>query len=188
MDKRQERQQQILQAVITILSRDGAEKLSMRSASRAAGLSLSNLQYYYRDKDSLLIAAAAHYFESCKEEMTRELQLLQAENNTSIVVFLHQLLDMLLVDTQSDTQIVMFQEIRALSSRNKELEKAVEQYYKNYCAWLMELIASFADNPKVILSLLVPYAEGYPAVSALLPLNKKDVIQMLVKVILSLPA
>jgi AcrR family transcriptional regulator len=66
MDKKEERLNHILQATITILSKEGAEKLSMRKVAKAVNLSLSNLQYYYRDKDILLIATVKYYFESCK--------------------------------------------------------------------------------------------------------------------------
>ena len=186
MDKREERLYQILQATITVLSKEGAEKLSMRKVAKVAGLSLSNLQYYYKDKDALLIAAVQHYFESCQEELTQELNVLKFESEPSITIYLQKLLDLLLMNGKSNDHLMMFQEIWALSSRNKELQKAVEIYYSNYCVWMMELISSFSKKPEVILSLLVPYAEGYSIVSNVLPLDKEKVIEMLIQIILNL--
>lgn len=186
MDKKEERLNQILQATITILSSEGAEKLSMRKVAKSAALSLSNLQYYYKDKDTLLFATVKHYFESCKEELTAELNQLQIESEPSIKTFLEKLLDLLLLNGKSNAHLMMFQEIWALSSRNKELEIAVETYYKNYCNWMVSLIATFSEKPEVVVSLLVPYAEGYSILSNVLPLNKENVIQMLVKIILDL--
>lgn len=186
MDRKEERLNQILQATITILSKEGAEKLSMRKVAKISNLSLSNLQYYYRDKDLLLIATVKYYFESCKEEVTDAINLLTAEKTPSTEVFLVKLLNMLLVTSKSSDKIMMFQEIWTLSSRNEELEKAVETYYKNYCFWLIDLISTFSKEPVAIVSLLVPYAEGYAIVSNVLPLNKEKIIQMMVNLILSI--
>jgi AcrR family transcriptional regulator len=185
MDKKEERLSNILQATITILSKEGAEKLSMRKVAKVANLSLSNLQYYYRDKDLLLIATVRYYFESCKEEVTQEINLLTAESIPSTEDFILKLLNMLLVEARSNEQVLMFQEIWTLSARNEELEKAVEAYYKNYCIWLIDLISKFSKEPEAIVSLLVPFVEGYTIVSNVLPLDKEKVILMLVKLILN---
>jgi AcrR family transcriptional regulator len=186
MDKKEERLNHILQATITILSKEGAEKLSMRKVAKTANLTLSNLQYYYGDKDLLLIATVKHYFESCKEEVTQAINLLTAEGMPSTEDFLLKLLNMLLVEAKSNNQVLMFQEIWTLSARNKDLEKAVETYYKTYCVWLIDLISMFFKEPEVIVSLLVPFVEGYTIVSNVLPLDKERIIQMMVKLILNM--
>jgi uncharacterized protein YdgA (DUF945 family) len=49
---------------------------------------------------------------------------------------------------------------RTLSARNKELETAVETYYKNYFSWLIDLISTFSKEPEIVVSLLVPFVEG----------------------------
>ncbi|MBS7563830.1 TetR/AcrR family transcriptional regulator [Mucilaginibacter sp. Bleaf8] len=186
MDKKEERLKHILQATISILSKEGAENLSMRKVAKVANLTLSNLQYYYRDKDLLLIATVKYYFESCKEEVTHAINLLTAESTPSTEVFLVKLLNMLLIEGKSSDQILMFQEIWTLAARNKELEKAVETYYKTYCLWLIDLISMFSKEPEAIVSLLVPFVEGYTIVNNVVPLNKESIIQMIVKLILSM--
>ena len=128
MDRKKGRLNEILQATITILSKEGAENLSMRKVAKLANLSLSNLQYYYRDKDLLMIATVKYYFESCQDEVTDAVNLLSAQNTPSTEVLLEKLLNMLLVVGKSSDKIMMFQEIWTLSSRNKELETAVEAY------------------------------------------------------------
>jgi len=186
MDKKEERLNHILQATITLLSKEGAEKLSMRKVAKTANLSLSNLQYYYRDKDLLLIATVKFYFESCKEEVTHAINLLTAQNTPSTEVFLVKLLNMLLIEGKSSDQILMFQEIWTLSARNEELEKAVETYYKTYCAWLIDLISMFSKEPEAIVSLLVPFVEGYTIVNHVIPMDKERIIQMLVKLMMTI--
>jgi AcrR family transcriptional regulator len=186
MDKKEERLNHILKATITILSAEGAEKLSMRKVAKNANLSLSNLQYYYKDKDLLLTATVKYYFESCQEEVTKAIALLTAERMPSTEVFLRKLLNMLLVEGKSNDQVLMFQEIWTLSARNEELERAVETYYKNYCTWLIDLISKFSKESEVIVSLLVPFIEGYTIVNNVIPLDKERIIQMMVKLISSM--
>jgi AcrR family transcriptional regulator len=186
MDKKEERLNHILKTTITLLSEEGAEKLSMRKVAKNANLSLSNLQYYYKDKDLLLIATVKYYFESCQEEVTQAIALLTAERMPSTEVFLRKLLNMLLLEGKSNDQVLMFQEIWTLSARNEELKRAVETYYKNYCTWLIDLISMFAKEPEVIVSLLVPFIEGYTIVNNVIPLDKERIIQMMVKLISSM--
>lgn len=183
MDKKEERLSQILKATIGILGSEGAENLSMRKVAKIANLSLSNLQYYYRDKDALLIATVKYYFESCQEEVTQAINVLTAQSIPSTEDFIRKLLNMLLIDGKSNDQVLMFQEIWTLSARNKELETAVETYYKNYCSWLIDLISTFSKEPEMVVSLLVPFVEGYTIVSNVVPLGKDQIIQMMVKII-----
>jgi DNA-binding transcriptional regulator YbjK len=186
MDKKEERLKQILLATIDILSKEGADQLSMRKVAKAANLSLSNLQYHYKDRDILLIATVEHYFQSCKEEVIHTINQLKAENTPTTELFLEKLLDLLLINVKAHSQTVMFQEIWALSSRNKELETAVETYYKKYCIWMADLISSFSKHPEETVSILVPYIEGYGIMGSVLPMGREKIIQLLVKLVLSI--
>jgi AcrR family transcriptional regulator len=57
-----DRQQRILDAVLTLLSQEGIAGVSMRAVAREAGVSLGLLHYYYEDKLGL-IRAALHRIE-----------------------------------------------------------------------------------------------------------------------------
>lgn len=186
MDKKEERLNQIISATIEILSKEGSDKLSMRKVAKAANLSLSNLQYHYKDRDVLLIATVKHYFQSCQEEVTASLNLLKTKSTPSTEVFLEKLLNLLLLNGKSNNDIMMFQEIWALSSRNNELKNAVETYYKNYCIWMIDLISAFSKQPEEVVTLLIPYVEGYAIVGTVLPLNKESIIKLLVKLVLEI--
>ena len=183
MDKKEERLSHILAVTIEVLGKEGADQLSMRKVAKAANLSLSNLQYYYKDKEILLIATAQYYFQSCKQEFTQTINLLKEKHNFTVPIFLETVLDLWLVNGKENSQNIMFREIWALSSRNKELEIAVETYYKNYCIWTVELFASFFKQPERLISLLIPYAEGYAIMGTVLPLDKKKIIGMLMDLI-----
>lgn len=50
----------VLDAALTVIAGKGLSALSMRAVAAAAGISLAQVQYYFRSKDEL-IAAAFHY-------------------------------------------------------------------------------------------------------------------------------
>lgn len=56
-EKKPDREERILDAVLTLLSRQGISGVSMRAVSRQAGVSLGLVNYYYGDKDTLICAA-----------------------------------------------------------------------------------------------------------------------------------
>ena len=56
-DASSERREQILDAALTVLARDGISGVSMRAVSREAGLSLGLANYHFADKQGLIVAA-----------------------------------------------------------------------------------------------------------------------------------
>lgn len=183
MDKKEERLNKILATTIDLLIKEGAENLSMRKVAKNASLTLSNLQYYYKDKNLLLISTAEFYFESCKKELSQAIKLLSVDSTPVKDVFLEKILNMLLIDGRSSHQTLMFQEIWTLAARNKELQDAVETYYKTYCLWMIDLVSTFCKKPEEIVSFLIPFVEGYTIVNNVIPLTKEGVIEMMVKLI-----
>ncbi|WP_282636880.1 TetR/AcrR family transcriptional regulator [Sphingobacterium thalpophilum] len=183
MTKKGDKIGHILHVTIDLLSKEGGENLSMRGVAKASNISLSNLQYYYPNKEALLKAAIAQYFNGCQEAITARMEQSALDQATSGSIFFEQLLDLLLYNAKESDQAIMFREISALSSRNKDLELAIDAYYKDYCAWLTELIRPHAQLPEKIVCLLVPYLEGYAGVGTVLPLSKNEVVQMLLDII-----
>lgn len=55
-----EKQQLILDAVVTVIGQMGVAGISMRAVSREAGVALGLMNYYYDDKTSLIAAALGH--------------------------------------------------------------------------------------------------------------------------------
>lgn len=186
MSKREEKTNSIIQVVLSVLEQEGIEGLSMRKVADQLDMSLSNLQYYYKDKDQLLMAAIAHFFKICEIEVDKMWEALKAENDLSLEQFIRAILDALLPKPDAPDPLVIFREIRALASRNKPLEEVVNQYYENYSSWLTALLSSFSSNAEAIVTLLVPYAEGYGIVGKTLPIKREDTIELLIKVILQL--
>nr|WP_288810420.1 TetR/AcrR family transcriptional regulator [uncultured Sphingobacterium sp.] len=183
MEKKEDRKNLIIQVTIALLGEEGADNLSMRKVAKSANISLSNLQYYYNGKDALLIATVEQYFKVCQEEVTEKLPPLNKENEVSPTQFFEQLLGLLLYNGKENRQTIMFREIAALSSRNKELDAAVDKYYKEYCIWLIELVSKHTRHPEKVVSLIVPYLEGFANMGTTLPLQKNDCIAILLKCI-----
>lgn len=183
MEKKEDRKNLIIQVTIALLGQEGADNLSMRKVAKSANISLSNLQYYYGSKDALLMVAVEQYFKGCQEEVTQKLPLFTTENEISSAQFFEHLLELLLFNGKENRQTIMFREIAALSSRNKELDTAVDKYYKEYCTWLVELISQYTTQPEKVASLIIPYLEGFANMGTTLPLEKNDCILMLLKCI-----
>lgn len=186
MEKKEDKKKIIIQVTIALLGEEGADTLSMRKVAKSAGISLSNLQYYYNSKDALLVATVEQYFKGCQEEVTEKLPLLTTEDGVLSTQFFEQLLGLLLYNGKENRQTIMFREIAALSSRNKELEAAVDKYYKEYCIWLTALISKYTSHPEKVICLIVPYLEGFANMGTTLPLEKNDCITILLKCILEL--
>ncbi|RZK55448.1 MAG: TetR/AcrR family transcriptional regulator [Pedobacter sp.] len=186
MEKKEDKKKLIIQVTIALLGEEGADNLSMRKVAKSAGISLSNLQYYYTSKETLLIATVEQYFKSCQEEVTEKLPLFATEKEVSPAQFFEQLLGLLLFNGKENRQTIMFREIAALSSRNNELEVAVDKYYKAYCNWLTALISKHTLHPEKVVSLIVPYLEGFANMGTTLPLEKNDCITILLKCILKM--
>jgi len=183
MHKKEERLHKILATTIAILTEQGAEKLSMRMVAKHANISLSNLQYYYKDKDLLFIATVEFYFESCKKELTQAIKLLTENSVPDKDTFLEKVLSMLLIDSKSSHQTLMFQEIWTLAARNEDLQHAVEAYYKTYCLWMINLVSKFCRKPEDVVNFLIPFVEGYTIVHNVIPLTKEKVITMMLRII-----
>lgn len=186
MEEKIDRAEHIIQVTIALLGEEGADNLSMRKVAKAANISLSNLQYYYRNREALLISTVERYFKECEEEVIQMLHVSEIESISTPKLFFENLLELIFFDGKTNPKTIMFREIAALSSRNKELETAVSKYYKEYCNWLEQIIGKYSEQPEHVVSLLVPYIEGYSNIGTVLPLDKKAIIQMFLTYILSL--
>ena len=58
-----DRQERILDAVLSLLTQHGISGVSIRAVAREAGVALGLVSYYYEDKSSLISAALRHFEE-----------------------------------------------------------------------------------------------------------------------------
>lgn len=181
MSKRAEKTSTIIQATIQILRTEGAGGLTMRKVAKLSEIRLSNLQYYYKDKDALLEATIADYFHRNKEEVVQSIANLPQD--IAFTDLLRLILGDALIDGNSSERCAMFREIWALATKMPTIDTLVRSYYQQYNNWLCEQFALSSQEPEMIVSLLMPYIEGYSLMGNALPVSKEKVIEGLIQMI-----
>lgn len=182
MSKRTAKTAIIIQTTISILRQEGAGGLTMRKVAKQADIRLSNLQYYYKDKTALLEATIADYFRQNELEVANSLAVLPA--NLPFVALLEQILEQSLINGNDSEHCAMFREIWALATKMPSIDALVKHYYQQYNTWLCEQLTPYSKQPALIVSLLMPYVEGYSLMGYALPVEKEVVIQSLIKMVL----
>jgi AcrR family transcriptional regulator len=182
MSKRAEKTRTIIQTTIKILREEGAGGLTMRKVAKLSEIRLSNLQYYYKDKDALLKATIHDYFRENEIQVAQSIANLPSD--ISFVDLLKLILNEALIDGNSSERCAMFREIWALATKMPTIDALVRSYYQQYNHWLCQQFAPSSKEPAMIVSLLMPYIEGYSLMGNALPISKEEVIEGLVKMIL----
>ncbi|MGH1339123.1 MAG: TetR/AcrR family transcriptional regulator [Aureispira sp.] len=182
MSKRAEKTATIIQTTIIILRCEGAGGLTMRKVAKQAAMRLSNLQYYYKDKNALLEATIADYFRQNEIEVTNSLAALPQD--ISFVSLLEIVLEQSLIHGNDSERCAMFREIWALATKMPSIDALVKHYYQQYNDWLKEQFTPYSTQPELIVSLLMPYVEGYSLMGYALPVDKATIIEGLIKMIL----
>ncbi|WMX16631.1 MULTISPECIES: TetR/AcrR family transcriptional regulator [unclassified Aureispira] len=182
MSKRTEKTSKIIQTTIQILCTEGAGGLTMRKVAKLSDIRLSNLQYYYKDKDALLEATIEDYFRQNEAVVTENLAILP--DNITFSNLLEIILEESLIDGNSSPRCAMFREIWALATKMPSIAELVRSYYQQYNDWLCQQLAPYSTQPAVIVSLLMPYVEGYSLMGNALPVSKKIIINTLIETVL----
>jgi AcrR family transcriptional regulator len=186
MTKRDERMRLIIDKTIQLLRDEGSEGLTLRKVAAACGITLSNVQYYFPGKPELIQATVAQFFTTCKELIQADRALVLAKDPESSRAFLKRAIEVLVVCDNQEFNAI-FREIWALSSRDVALKATLDEYYRDYAQWMVGLIEEIFPQANEIVSLLIPYAEGYALVGHTLPLNREKQVNMLVKLITEWP-
>lgn len=186
MTKREDRISDIIQQTINILYEDGSSGLTMRKVATNCGMSLSNLQYYYPDRSALLKVTTEHFFSMCMDGIMSDWKNVKHGNAASVKAFVKKLLQKLIVPTDQNQSCIMFREIWSLSIRDKVLARDLLHYYKDYATWLVGIVSNFSDYPERIVSLLMPYSEGYSINGDSLPLSRDEVVNFMLEIVLDI--
>ena len=129
--------EKVVDVALELLKNEGDYAVTMRRVATNAGMSLSNVQYYFKNKDALLVAMADRYFKACLDEVG-EIQVIQAdarlEENVKAIVetFLKHGLEI-------SEMCRIFREYWAISARNEEIDKYLKDYYRELAVLLSEI-------------------------------------------------
>ncbi len=134
----------------------------MRAVANAAEISLSNVQYYFRNKDALLEAIVEDYFEQCATFLAQTTK--EYEGATRREAFESFLVRVLSDDHQLTEMCATFREFWAISTRSPRIAALVQQYYQRtanlFSDALLEDIFDAEERVRVVL-LVIPYIEGF---------------------------
>ena len=152
----------------------------MRQVAATAGMSLSNLQYYFRTKNELLKGMVDFYFQKCEDEFDANMEV---SENDDIRQRVYKLITIHIVHDETPTEICkIFREFWAIATRNDEIKDHLVSYYRSYAKRLSDEIEPLSFNPDVIpqvISLWIPYFEGYSITAESVPLGASEVANML---------
>lgn len=176
----------IIDCALTLLRDKGYGGLSMRQVAKGVEISLSNLQFYFKNKDELLRGMIDFYFERCSTLFETHLESLESLQPTEKI---RGIISFGLEGGEEIHEICkIFRELWAISTRNEEVKEHLEDYYRSYASRLSDLFSTVSvdtDKIKNVTSLLLPYFEGYALMSPVLPREKDEVLEMLTNIVLS---
>ena len=174
----------ILNCALTLLRDKGDHGLTMRQVAQTAGMSLSNLQYYFKTKNDLLKGMVDYYFQKCEQQFSSAMAVTKKDD---LRQWIHKLITISLVHEDSLSEICrIFREFWAIATRNDAINKHLDAYYHRYAEGLTREFESLPMAPEAIpkaVSILIPYFEGYSITSASVPLDPDQVADLLTDII-----
>lgn len=170
----------ILDCALKLLIETGDSGLTLRKIADCSQMRLSNVQYYFKSRDEVLVAMVARYFDECTANLLKLTENSKATTRRERVRFLIQ--SGLSHGQEISDMCRAFREIWAISSRSTVIEDCLMKYYRGFA----EVMADFAlegDPDEAgrarLKALLVPYFEGYSVTARSLPLVADEVVDML---------
>lgn len=88
MDKRSSKVSQILDCALKLLIETGDSGLTLRKIADCAEMRLSNVQYYFKSRDDVLVAMVSRYFEDCTANLMQLMGANHANTQDDRVLFL----------------------------------------------------------------------------------------------------
>ncbi len=179
--------QQILNHGLTLLRDHGDHGLTMRQVAVNAGMSLSNVQYYFRTKNDLLKGMVDLYFRKCEDEFNAKMA---SSKNDDVRQKIYKLISINLLHGETLTEMCkIFREFWAIATRNEEINDHLLSYYSGYAEKMsdeIELLPVKPDGIPRAVGLLLPYFEGYSITAKSVPLNADLVADMLTDITISI--
>ena len=177
----------IIDCALSIMRDHGDRGLTMRQVAARAGMSLSNLQYYFKNKNALLKGMVDFYFEKCGRLFDEHIA---ASESADYRQRIRDLIAFGLGQGESLTELCkIFRELWAVASRNAEINAHLEAYYRGYAKKLSKVMSPATAHPEAVLravSILLPYFEGYGVTAAALPLDEQQVTRTLTAIVMSI--
>ncbi|MEM0964719.1 MAG: TetR/AcrR family transcriptional regulator [Verrucomicrobiota bacterium] len=175
-----ETKHQIIRSALVVLKEEGTEGLTLRKVATHAQMSLGNLQYHYRNKSALFGGLAEHYFDECSEILQGYVPLSSEEDLSKR---LRHLIDFILDHLDHLTDMCrIFRELWALATRDRQISCQLSDYYRVSRREMESLFLEITSSPEGsqrIVTLLLPYFEGFSITHNALGQSKEQVADLL---------
>lgn len=143
-EKGRERAHEILRAAREILAADGYAGLSMRAVAAQVGISLGNVQHYYKSKDALVEALLLHTMDEFQEKIDRITSEMAEDTQLNRFV---STIDMFLRELGDPVTHGVFFEIWALASRHPFASALMDKMMAREKKTIYKLIRGM--NPRI---------------------------------------
>ena len=186
MKDRGAKAERVIDCAMALLRKEGDRGVTMRRVAQDAGMSLSNVQYYFKNKDALLKAMADRYFYQCLEDIEGEQFLLDADGAKAALRPV--IRSFLAHGLEVSDMCRVFREYWALATRNAEIEDYLVNYYSRLAAVLKDKLRPLAvDEPALgeAVSLFIPIVEGYSITCPALPVDIDRMTELTADLLLS---
>ena len=175
MNKKNNKIETILDETTTLLKNKGDFSVTMRKVAQLCGMSLSNLQYYFKNKDELLKAAAERYFQQCLQGL-KDYPVITSEDDLKSFITKQ---FSLVIDVSDMCRI--FREYWAISTRNAEIESYLTDYYSKVADELVYKLKPVAIDEECLtgaVTILISLIEGYSVTAESMPIDHKTMDEL----------
>ena len=187
--KKINKSERIIDCGLELLKDRGDHGLTMRQVALKAEMSLSNVQYYFKDKNELLTAIADRYFNECLKDIEKEPALV---SGSGLKLELSKLLRKFLAHGLEVSEMCrIFREYWAIATRNDKIDEYLSNYYKKLADILSEKLRSASASEEAVstaVSVIIPFVEGYTITAASLPKKIGDITELLTDIVMNLLA
>lgn len=155
----------------------GYQGLTMRGIADRSGMSLSNVQYYFRTKEDLVTEIADRYFGECATVLATYF----TENGPIRTrAGLQGLVELFLDHGREMTDMCrVFRELWAIGSRNEEISVLIDRHYKRFGDTVrchLEFPSADIQSLDRVISLLLVISEGYSIVGSSQPMDHNQAV------------
>ena len=183
--KKNTKSEKVVDCALSLLTEQGDHGLTMRQVAQRAEMSLSNVQYYFKNKDELLTAVADRYFNQCLVEVQQQhVQLTHANLKPELTKMLR---EYLAHGLEISEMCRIFREYWAIATRNPVIAEYLSNYYKQLAESVSEKLQPVAVSPEAVskaVSVIIPFVEGYTITAPSLPRNIEQITEQLTNIVI----
>lgn len=180
-----DKRQFVMGHALDLLIDVGYQGLTMRGVAEKCGISLSNVQYYFRTKEDLIDAIADQYFGECHFMLANHFEAHGPIDNRA---GLEHVVALFLDHGREMTDMCrVFRELWAISSRHVSLAKRLNAHYRRLGDTLSDNLqypTASRDGARRAAAVLLILSEGYSIVGSTRMIDHTAAVQMVADILM----